>query len=72
MSSGEKSSSSTRRKEKRRSVPRLVLSFTSTGIMRGVWPIRPAMAVVRSWSTVPTASRAVAIFQDCCRLGKTE
>jgi len=26
--------------------------------------MRPAMAVVRSWSTVPTASVAVEIFHD--------
>jgi hypothetical protein len=40
--------------------------------MRGVLPMRPDTAVVRSWSIVPTASRALAIFQDCCRLGKIE
>ncbi len=35
-------------------------------------PSRPAMAVVRSWSMVPTASPAALIFHDWYRLGKTE
>ena len=46
--------------------------FTCTGIMRGVLPSRPAMAVVRSWSMVPTDSPALLIFHDWYRLGKTE
>ncbi len=47
-------------------------SRTSTGIMRGSSPRRPEIVVARSWSIVPTASRAAAIFQETCRLGKTE
>ena len=47
-----------------RSWPRLVLIFTSTGIMRGALPIMPATAVMRSCSMVPTASAAELIFQD--------
>jgi hypothetical protein len=52
------------RKEKVRCWPRLVPSLTSTGIMRGVLPSRPAMAVARSCSMVPTGSPGTLIFQD--------
>ena len=66
------SSSSTIRYRKTRSGPRGERSLTSTGIIRGARPSRPATAVVRSWSMVPTASVAAAIFQEVCRLGNTE
>ncbi len=45
---------------------------TSTGIMRGASPRRPEIVVARSWSIIPTASCAAAIFQETWRLGKTE
>ena len=63
-STGLNSSSSTMRNENVRSCPRLVPRRTSTGIMRGVLPRRPAMAVVRSCSMVPTGSPGTLIFQD--------
>ena len=59
------------RKRKVRSLARGERSRTSTGIMRGSGPSRPETAVVRSWSSVPTASSVEAIFQETCRLGKT-
>ena len=52
------------RNENERSWPRLVLIFTSTGIIFGDLPITPATAVMRSCSMVPTASAAELIFQD--------
>ena len=53
--------------------PRLVFSFTCTGIMRGPRPRWPATAVARSCSMVPIVSPpGTLIFQDWYRLGKTE
>ncbi len=64
------SSSSTTRKRKTRSLERGERSRTTTPIICGSGPSFPDTAVVRSWSSVPIASVAEAIFQDTCRLGK--
>jgi len=69
---GVNSSSLTRRKRNVRSPLRGERRVTCVSIIGGGAPSRPAIAVVRSCSTVPIDSPTAAIFHERWTLGKTE